>query len=367
VIGFIFIIPYVQLQLVGLGIIVEVASFHSISRTTGIITAVLLVSTFVLAKGVRAVAWISVLKDFLMLSVAVVIGIGIPYKFFGGVGPMFAALAQRHPAHLVMPGATGMMGHAWYISTVLLTSCGFYMWPHTLGSAFTARSGDTLRRNAVLMPLYSITLPLIFFVGFSALLVVPGLAEGDLSLLTVVRQAFPPWFLGVVGGAGALTAMVPAALLILTSAALFSKNFFRPVFAPMMTDDQVTRLARFMVMAISAAALYFAIFKSATLVSLLLLGYAGVTQFFPGVILGLYWKRASTVGVFVGMIAGVAMVAFLVLTGRDPYLGVNAGFLSLCVNATITAVISLLSPVQRSGFDEDIEERTPDHEPLHAS
>lgn len=367
VVGFIFIIPYVQLQLVGLGIIVEVASFHGISRTTGMFIAVLLVSTFVLAKGVRAVAWISVLKDFLMLSVAVVIGIGIPYKFFGGVGPMFAALAQSHPAHLVMPGATRTMGHAWYVSTVLLTSCGFYMWPHTLGSAFTARSGDTLRRNAVLMPLYSITLPLIFFVGFSALMVVPGLADGDLSLLTVVRQAFPPWFLGVVGGAGALTAMVPAALLILTSAALFSKNFFRPVFSPAMTDGQVTRLARIMVIAVSAAALYFAIFKSATLVSLLLLGYAGVTQFFPGVILGLFWRRASCAAVFAGMIVGVAMVTFLVFTGRDPIFGVNAGFLSLCVNAAVTAVLSLLTPVQRSGFDEDIEEGTSDNEPLHSS
>ena len=257
------------------------------------------------------------------------------------------------------------MGHAWYVSTVLLTSCGFYMWPHTFGSAFTARSADTLRRNAVLMPLYSITLPLVFFVGFSALIVVPGLADGDLSLLTVVRQGFPPWFLGVVGGAGALTAMVPAALLILTSAALFSKNFFRPVFAPSMTDDQVTRLAKGMVTAISAAAINFPIFKSATLVSLLLLGYAGVTQFFPGVILGLYWRRASSAGVFAGMIAGVAMVAFLVLTGRDPFLGVNAGFLSLCVNAAVTVVISLFTPVQRSGFDEEIEEGVTNNDPLH--
>ena len=365
VIGFIFIIPYVQLQLVGLGIIVEVASFHSISRTAGVVIAVLLVAAFVLAKGVRAVAWISVLKDFLMLLVAAVIGIGIPYKFFGGVSPMFAALVQSHPAHLVMPGATRAMGHAWYVSTVLLTSCGFYMWPHTLGSAFTARSADTLRRNAVLMPLYSITLPLIFFVGFSALLVVPGLANGDLSLLTVVRQAFPPWFLGVVGGAGALTAMVPAALLILTSAALFSKNFFRPVFAPSMTENQVTKLARIMVMAISAAALYFAVFKSATLVSLLLLGYAGVTQFFPGVILGLYWRRVTAAGVFMGMTIGVVMVAFLVFTGRDPVLGVNAGFLSLCVNTAVTIVTSLLTPVQRSGFDEDVEEGMKNNEALH--
>jgi SSS family solute:Na+ symporter len=198
---------------------------------------------------------------------------------------MFTALAQAKPTHLIIPGATKTMDHAWYISTVLLTSFGFYMWPHTFGSAFTAKSGNTLRRNAVIMPLYSITLPLIFFVGFSALLVVPELANGDLSLLTVVRKSFPGWFLGLAGGAGAITAMVPAALLLLTAATLFAQNFYRPVFAPSMTDDQVAKLAKAMVVVISVLALYFATHSSPTLVQLLLIGYAGVTQFAPGVVL----------------------------------------------------------------------------------
>ena len=71
---------------------------------------------------------------------------------------MFAALAHAQPAHLTMPGATANLGHAWFISTVLLTSLGFYMWPHAFAATFTARSADTLRRNAVVMPLYSLTL-----------------------------------------------------------------------------------------------------------------------------------------------------------------------------------------------------------------
>jgi solute:Na+ symporter, SSS family len=348
VIGFLFIIPYVQLQLTGLGIILEVASFGRISRNIGMVIAVAVVVTFVLARGVRAVAWVSVLKDSLMLLAAVVIGIGVPYKFFGGIGPMFSALAHSKPAHLVMPGSTQTMGHLWFVSTVLLTSCGFYMWPHTFASAFTAKSANTLRRNAVIMPLYTITLPLIFFVGFSAVLVVPDLTNGDLSLLMVVQKAFPAWFLGVVGGAGALTAMVPAALLLLTAATLFAKNFWRPFFAPALTDIQLARLAKIMVVFASLIALYFAVYSSTTLVALLLLGYAGVTQFFPGVLLGLYWRRATRTGVFVGMLAGVALVAVLVLTKRDPFLGVNAGFLALCVNSVAAILISLLSPADRS-------------------
>lgn len=355
VVGFIFIIPYVQLQLTGLGIIVTVASFEGVNRTMAMIISVALVAAFVFARGVRAVAWVSVLKDILMLSAAVAIGIGIPYKHFGGIGNMFTALAQAKPTHLIMPGATKTMGHAWYVSTVLLTSFGFYMWPHVFGSAFTAKSSNTLRRNAVIMPLYSVTLPLIFFVGFSALLVVPGLTNGDLSLLTVVRKSFPAWFLGLVGGAGAITAMVPAALLLLTAATLFAKNFYRPVFAPSMTDDQVAKLAKVMVLVISVLALYFAIHSSPTLVQLLLIGYAGITQFAPGVVFGLYWKRVTKTGVFTGMIIGVATVAFLGLTKRDPFHGLNAGFFALCLNTVMTVLVSLVTQAQ-PGFEEDSQE-----------
>jgi SSS family solute:Na+ symporter len=355
IVGFVFIIPYVQLQLTGLGIIVTVASFEAISRTVAMVIAAAFVAAFVFASGVRAVAWVSVLKDFLMLVAAFVIGIGVPYKYFGGIGPMFSVLAYTKPAHLVMPGATKTMGHAWFISTVLLTSFGFYMWPHTMTSCFTAKDSNTIRRNACIMPLYTLSLPLIVFVGLAAVLVLPGLSNGDLALLAIVRKSFPAWFLGVVGGAGALTAMVPAAMLLLVAATLFSKNFFRPIFAPSMTDDQVAKLAKIMVVIISAVALYFSIYSSPTLVQLLLLGYAGVTQFLPGVLFGLYWRRANLAGVFTGMVMGVGLVSFLVLTKRDPLMGINAGFFALSINFVVTIVVSLITPAQRSGFEEQLQ------------
>jgi SSS family solute:Na+ symporter len=344
IVGIASFIPYLQLQLTGLGIIVSIASFDGIGRTPAMVIAVVLLAAFVFASGVRAVAWVSVLKDALMVLAAAAIGIGIPKIYFGGIGPMFAALAHAHPAHLTMPGATANLGHTWYVSTVLLTSVGFYMWPHAFGSTFTAKSSDTLRRNAVVMPLYTLTLAFILFAGFTAVLVVPGLANGDLALLTVVRQSFPPWFLGVVGGAGALTAMVPASIFILTAATLFAKNLYRPLFFPAMTDDQVAKLARVMVVVLGIVSLCLAIYTSTTLVSLLLIGYAGVSQFFPGVLLGLYWKRVTTAAVFAGMISGVAASIFLMLSHRDPWFGWSAGFVALSLNFMVTISCSLLTP-----------------------
>jgi solute:Na+ symporter, SSS family len=345
-VGVVFIVPYLQLQLKGMGIIVEVASFSQIKQTAAMVIGGALVAGFVFTSGVRAVALVSVLKDVLLLGAALVIGLAIPYHWFGGFGPMFKAIARARPAHLTMPGATHNMGHAWFISTVLLTSLGVYMWPHNFGASFTARSSDTLRRNAVVMPLYTILLPLIFFAGFAAILVVPGLKDGDLSLLTVVQKTFPPWFLGLVGGAGALTAMVPSAILILTASTLFAKNFFRPIFAPSMSDDAVVKLAKMASVVLMAIALLFAISGARTIVALLLLGYAGVTQFFPGVVLGLYWGRASRAGVFSGLVVGIATVTFLTLSGRDPFMGLNAGFVALILNFVVTVSVSLLSNSQ---------------------
>jgi solute:Na+ symporter, SSS family len=352
-IGVVFIIPYLQLQLTGLGIIVEVSGFGGIGRITAMIIAFALVAAFVFVSGVRGVAWISVIKDLLMLFAVFFIGIALPYMYFGGIGEMFTALVNAKPTHLTLPGATKVMGHSWYISTVLLTSLGFYMWPHLFGATFTAKSGNTLRKNAVIMPLYTITMPVIFFVGFTAILVVPGLKNGDLALLTIVRQSYPPWFLGIIGAAGALTAMVPAAILILAAATLFAKNFYREMISPGLTDDQVAKLARALVIVITSIALYFAIYSSTTLVNLLLIGYAGVTQFLPGVTFGLYWGRVTMAGVFTGLVTGIAVVAYLGLSKQDPFMGINAGFVALCVNFVVTLLVSLMTPAEANRFAQD--------------
>jgi len=350
-IGVVCLIPYLQIQLTGLGLIVEVASFGGIHRTPAMLVGFALVAGFVLVSGVRGVAWVSIIKDILLLAAAVFIGFAVPHIYFGGIGPMFAALIRTKPSHLVMPGATQNLGHVWYVSSVLLTAFGFFMWPQYFAASFTARSGKILRRNAVLMPFYSITMSLMFFVGLSAVLVLPGLGNGDLALLTMVRKTFPPWFLGIIGGAGALTAMVPASIQLLTGATLYAKNLFKPILAPGMTDQQVAKLAKIMVLVLTLGALFVSIYTSVSLVSLLLLGYAGVAQLFPGVVLGLFSKRVTTSGVFAGMVTGIATAVGLMLSGRDPYMGVNAGFIALCCNFGVTAVVSVCTPVRVSGFD----------------
>jgi SSS family solute:Na+ symporter len=94
------------------------------------------------------------------------------------------------------------------------------------------------------------------------------------------------------------------------------------------------------VVLLSLVSLIVAIYSSLSLVSLLLLGYAGVTQFFPGVVLSLFWKGVRMEGVFAGLVAGVACATVLILGNHDPFHGINAGFLALCLNFAIAICLS---------------------------
>lgn len=338
-VGIAAIVPYLQLQFTGLGIIVSIASFGSISPAVAMSVGAVLIALFVIASGIRAVAGISILKDIVMISVVIFAGIAVPRALFGGIGPMFARLVALHPGHLTMPGSTPAYGHPWFISMVLLSCLGQIVWPHSLGSIYSARDGETLRRNAIALPVYNLTVPLVFIVGFSALLALPSLPKGDLAFMAVVRAGMPPWILGFVGGAGALAAIVPASVMLLTSGALFAKNVVRPVLAPSLNDGQVAVLAQWLVIALSGISLWFALRSSSTLAGLLQLGYGMVGQFFPGIAVGMVGWRVGAFAITSGILCGLALLAFLITTQRDPFLGMAAGFVALGANFAVVFLL----------------------------
>jgi len=347
--GVLFVVPYLQIQLTGVGIIVQVASYGQIPRNVSMLIAVSAVAAFVYLGGMRSIAWVSVLKDVLMVIAALSVGVYVPIHYFGGISPLFARLVETHPSHLTMPGATSTLGHSWYVSTVILSACGYFMWPHTFSTAFSAKSAKTLRRNAVVTPLYTMSLVFILIAGFATLLIEPSLKNGDMSLLTLARKTFSPWFLGVIGGAGALTAMVPAGIILLTASTLFAKNVIRPL-AKVESDETVARIARITVFLLALLSFVLATHSSATLVALLLLGYAGISQLFPGVVLGLFWERTTKRAVTSGLVLGLLISGILMLSKHDPFHGFNAGFVALAANFVTVFCMSLTTAPQPNPF-----------------
>ncbi|HKV52513.1 MAG TPA: sodium:solute symporter [Gemmatimonadaceae bacterium] len=344
-------IPYLVLQLKGLGIIVSEASAGAITATQAVWAGSAVLVIYVVVSGVRGSAWTAVLKDVMILGVAMLLGIYLPAHLHGGFGQMFADINRAHPGFLALP-RTGM-SPAWFISTVLLTTLGFYMWPHTFGSCYTARNENVFRRNAVLMPLYQLVLLFVFFTGFAALVEVPGLtgASVDLSLLRVTDHAFGPWMLGVVGAAGLLTALVPGSMLLMSACTILSKNVYAKLAWREVPDSQVSWLARALVPVVALVSVVLTLRGGSTLVLLLLAAYNVVTQLFPALVLSLPNRPIATrQGAMAGILAGEATVLALTLTGATmgslfpswPAMitDLNVGIVAMLVNVAVLLVVS---------------------------
>lgn len=344
-------IPYLALQLKGLGIIVQVASYGTASATTAIWIGVLLLTIYVVISGVHGSAWTAVVKDISVLAIAVFLGIYLPIHYYGGFGDMFRAIDQAKPNFLTFaPGGTSLV---WFQSTVLLSATGFFMWPFSFTSSFTAKNEGVFRRNAVTLPIYQLILLFVFFVGFAAILKVPGLTGGniDLALFKLSAQTFDPWFVGIIGGVGVLTALVPGSLLLISTSTSLANDLYRGAVNPKATDAKVSLLARVFVPVVSLVAAYFTLNGGVALVSLLLMGYNLVTQLFPGVLFSLSGRwRMNAAGIFAGIVAGEAMVIAITLTHSSiatllPFLpgelrDVNVGFAALIVNIIVAFAVS---------------------------
>jgi len=344
-------IPYLALQLKGLGIIVQVASYGTVSATPAVCLGVLLLAVYVVVSGVHGSVWTAVVKDISVLGIAVFLGIYLPIHHYGGFGEMFRAIDQAKPGFLIFTSSG--TSFTWFQTTVLLTATGFFMWPFSFTSIFTAKSEQAFRRNAVTLPIYQLILLFVFFVGFAAILKVPGLKGGeiDLALFKLSVQAFDPWFVGVIGGVGVLTALVPGSLLLISTSTSIANDLYRGAINTRATDATVNRIARLLVPVVALLSAYFALNGGGALVSLLLMGYSLVTQLFPGLLVSLFEiRRLNTAGVISGIVVAEVAVVSATLTHSTiatifPSLppavrDINFGFAALIINVLVASAVS---------------------------
>ncbi|RNB83687.1 sodium:solute symporter family protein [Brevibacillus nitrificans] len=351
VVGVVSMVPYLVLQLKGLGIIVSEASYGLISPTVAVWIGMLSVAFYVMVSGIHGSAWTAVIKDIVMLVVIVFVALYLPYHYYGGLKPMFQAIDAAKPGFLLVPDKG--LSVSWYISTCILFAFGASMWPHMYSAIFTSRTESALRKNAALTPLYQLVLVLVLFIGFAAILQVPGLQgpDMDLALFKMAKNVFDPWFVGVIGAAGILAALVPSSLLLMAAATLLSKNVYK-VWKPQTPDDQLARITRWLVPVIALICLYFTFHGGKTIITLLIMAYGFVTQLFPALVFSLQRKNVLTLqGAFCGIIAGVVVVGYVTVTNMTmdkifPFFpqavkDLDIGIVALIVNVVVSLVVSM--------------------------
>ncbi|WP_108670748.1 sodium:solute symporter family protein [Peribacillus acanthi] len=352
-IGLLALVPYIVIQLKGLGIIVSEASYGAISPLMASTIGAAIVTIYVTISGIHGSAWNAVLKDIMILFVIVFLGVYIPYHYFGGIQPLFEAVQNVKPEALTFASEGYSM--SWFISTIVLNAFGFYLLPQSFSVVLSAKSERALKKNAITLPLYTILILFAFFIGFAAIIQVPGLQgpQGDLSLLRLTMQTFDPWFVGIVGGAGILTALVPVSVMVMSGAVGLMTGFYR-VIKPNSSDHQQLTVSKLFVLLIILVAYIFTITGGNALAILNIMSYGLITQLVPAMIFGFFnTKFMNKYGAIAGILTGVSIVLFNAVTKfklvnifpNIPSVinDINIGFVAIGINIFIGVTVSLLS------------------------
>ncbi len=280
----------VNVQLTGLQILLSVAGYGTVNATGAVLIGAALMTIFVFVTGLRGMAWASIVKDALMICCAVFVGVLLPVHFFGSPAAMLSHVVQAKPTGFVLGPLLAPTGKLWYLTTMCLTGLGFFMSGVGFAAVYAGKTETAVRRNTIFLPLYSLMILPIFFAGYTALLIIPGLhgVTADRAYLLVLQRNFPAPVLGVVCAGGCLGALLPSAARMLAGGSLISKNILGDVFHIAQGDVARTWTTRFAVLIMATGAISMWLVVHASLVDLLLFVYNGGTQFAPGALLGIF-------------------------------------------------------------------------------
>lgn len=336
-VGIMFLVPWVQNQFAGMAILFKYLNI-GISFEVGVVIAAILAFAYVAIAGIRASAWVSVLKDLLLILAIVIAGVTAASKMPGGVEGIFRTVAEKMPNMLTVKTEPITANVTFLLSTIVFQMLGFYMLPISFQAVLTSKNEKILRKNSILMPIYMIMFPFLVVTAYFALATIPGLAKPDYALLAVVVQNLPSWVVGLVAGGGALTAILVMAITALCVGGSFSKNILGVV-KPDMGQKQMILWTRIVTAVFLVTAGLMALYFPQLMAGVITVAYSGLTQTFIAIIFGFIWKGATKWGVGAGMVLGV-ITLFVIKT--VPF-GLNKGFVALVINLVVAVVVSLLT------------------------
>ncbi|SEQ56551.1 solute:Na+ symporter, SSS family [Faunimonas pinastri] len=364
--GIVATMPYIALQLVGMQVVIGAMGLggEGFSGEIPLIIAFVILAVYTYTSGIRAPAMIAFVKDIMIYIVVIAAVIVIPLHL-GGYGAVFDSAGKAFAAK---GGATGLTLHSGqllpYATLALGSALAGFMYPHTMTGILSSASGDAIRKNAIFLPIYTILLGLIALLGYMAIAANIHVSQNSAVVPALFLNIFPNWFAGFAFAAIAIGALVPAAIMSIGTANLFTRNIWRPFVNPNLAGAQESRIAKLVSLLVKFGALIFIIFLPTQFaIDLQLLGGVWILQIFPAVVFGLFTAWFRSEGLLVGWVAGFGLGSWLAyvdglkpvhsfVIGGDKYT-IYIGLIALVVNIVVSAIFTLVFRAIRPVYARD--------------
>ncbi|HET8718558.1 MAG TPA: sodium:solute symporter [Nocardioidaceae bacterium] len=324
--------PYIALQLVGIQVVLEVMGIGTngdswFARDLPLFIAFAVLAAYTYSSGLRAPALIAFVKDALIYVVILVAVFYLPTQL-GGWDGIFSAAQDSFDAANEASGSvskglipTGAL-HWSYVSLALGSALALFMYPHSLTGVLATKNRSVIRRNAALLPAYSFLLGLLALLGFAAIAAGVQTDNAQLAVPEMLDRMFPDWFAGVAFAAIAIGALVPAAIMSIAAANLWTRNVYKAFLKPDATPQQEAKQSKLVSLVVKFGALVFVLgLPNDFAINLQLLGGVWILQTFPAIVGGLYTRWFHRTALLLGWLAGMVygtVIAYLQPTATDP-------------------------------------------------
>jgi solute:Na+ symporter, SSS family len=348
--GIVATMPYIALQM--FGIAVSVAQM-GINPEIALVVAFVILAAYTYTSGLRAPALIAMVKDAMIFIVLFATIIAIPIAL-GGFGAIFKA-AQDHAAQTPTFHVTlAPSQFSSYATLVFGSALALFLYPHSLTGTLASSSPKVVRRNAALLPAYSLLLGLLALMGYMAIAakVTPPKAYGANGIVpALIAKEFPSWFAGFSFAAISIGAMVPASIMSIAAANLFTRNIYRPYIRPNYSSREESTVARVASLAVKLGALLFIfLVPTSFVINLQLLGGIIIIQTLPSVFLGLFTKWFHKWALVAGWSAGIASGIYMFAAAHNSStytwmiaghpIGIYSALSSFALNLAVSAILT---------------------------
>lgn len=309
--------PYIALQLVGMQVVIGALG---IPGHLPLIAAFIILAAFTWTAGLRAPAMISVIKDLLIYLTIIVAVIAIPIAL-GGFGHIFAKVP---PAKLLLapPHAGSLGSYSAYATLAVGSALSLFLYPHTTTGVLSSAGPRVIKRNAVFLPAYSVLLGLIALLGYMAIASgvdkLPQFAAGfakyksSFAVPALFLHMFPDWFVGVGFAAITIGALVPAAIMAIAAANIFTRDIYEPFINTSKASGETRSAKIFALAVILCAMLFIVLIPTKFAIQLQLLGGMWIIQTFPVIAFSVFTRFFNGWALLIGWGVGIATATCLV-------------------------------------------------------
>ncbi|MGW2369527.1 monocarboxylate uptake permease MctP [Streptomyces sp. NPDC001667] len=358
--------PYIALQLVGIQAVLDVLGVGGGSnwfmKDLPLLIAFGVLAAYTYSAGLRAPALIAFVKDALIYIVIIVAIIYIPIRL-GGFEHIFAkagdAFAEKNPATGRPRGSlvSGPDAQWAYATLALGSAMALFLYPHSVTAVLSSKSRNVIRRNTTILPLYSLMLGLLAMLGFMAIAAGVKVKNGQLAIPQLFEDMFPDWFTGVAFAAIGIGALVPAAIMSIAAANLFTRNIYKDFIRPDASPEHEAKVSKLASLLVKVGALVFVLTMDKTVaINFQLLGGIWILQTVPALVGGLFTRWFHRWGLLAGWAVGMTygtwraydtpsatqdhfgntnLIPFI---GEKGYIGLTAFVLNMLVAVVLTVV-----------------------------